>query len=235
MMVDCQRAIARLWPGFLALLVVVGAGCGRPEPPCLSEDPPPECNQCPIKLGLIPDDTLELDESVRRNVKDFFLDGDSGDVLVYTAESENESVVEVQMDGAVLTYTAVGVGESKVTVTAYDKEDCTAEQEFTVVVEHPNRPPSCDPVRHPIPSPIPIGTAGDVELGQYCSDPDRDDDITFSVDSSDPDVLRVSVSGSTLSFEALDLGTATVTITVTDLEGLTGTKEFDVTVVEEEG
>ena len=230
MVVDCQRARATLSAGLLALLVVAGAGCGEEEVhPCDSEDPPPECNQCPRPLGIMPDDTLVVGDSQRVNVTDFFEDADSNDILIYTAESSDESKVTVEMDGAVLTYIGVDAGESDITVNATDKEDCAAKQEFEVTVMYPNRPPICE--FFPPTDIWPIGTTGEKDVP--CSDPDGDD-MTFTLESSDPDVFSVTLRGNKFDFEAVSLGTATVTATATDTEGNTGDADWGITVVEEE-
>ncbi len=222
MVVDCQRAVARMSAGLLALLVVVGAGCDDPPPP------EPE-NRPPIPFGIIPDDTIEVGDSERLNVKDYFKDPDSLDILVYTAESSDESKVTVEMEGAVLTYTGEDAGEADITVTATDPEDESAEQKFEVTVIYPNRPPICE--FFPPTDIWPIGTTGEKDVP--CSDPDGDD-MTFSLESSDPDVFSVTLRGDKFDFEAVSLGTATVTVTATDTEGNTGDAEWGITVVEEE-
>ena len=216
--------------GLLALLVLVGAGCG---------DDPLECtpDQCPLARGVMPDRTLEVDSVIRINVKDYFVDADSGDITVYTAESEDQSVVTVEMTGAVLAYTGVGGGQSEITVTATDQDDCgknedeecSVEQKFTATVNHPNRPPAC-PVP-PAPVSLDVGTRIEEELVLYCFDPDGDA-LTFSATSSDPGVVSVSVSGSVLTLEVLAVGTSTITVSVTDPEGLSGTFDWLVTGVE---
>ena len=239
-MVDCQRAIARLWAGLLALLVVVGAGCnGGKELPCEGEDPPcDECNQCPTKLGFMPDDTILVGDTVRLNVRDFFLDADQADVLVYTAESSGASTVEVTMAGAVLTYVAKNGGKADITVTAVDEcegecSDKPAKQVFEVVVVFPNRAPVCEWSLPPPPFTFPVGLSD--ELLAPCADPDGDD-LTISAVSSDPDVFRVNlVGGYRIAFEALAVGTAVLTVTATDPEGLSDRAAADIIIVEEEG
>ena len=232
MVVDCQRAIGRLSAGLLALLVVVGAGCKAEIHPCDTEDPPPDCNQCPRTVGIMPDDAVEVGDSARLNVASFFEDADSGDILIYTAESSDESVVTVEMDGAVLTYAGVDGGEADITVTATDKEDCAKEQEFEVTVVFPNRAPQCEWGLPPPPFVYAVGLSG--ELDVPCWDDDNDP-LTYTAESSDPDVFSVTLAGSRINFEALEVGTAVLTVTATDLEGLTGEATADIIIVEDEG
>ena len=238
MAVDCQRAIARLWAGLLALLVVVGAGCGggNGDDPCEAEDPPcAECNQCPTTLGFMPDDTILVGETKRVNVADFFRDADSLDVLVYAAESSDTSTVEVEMAGSALTYFGADGGEADITVTAADDCDCSArpaKQEFEVTVLFPNRPPSCVFGLPPPPFIYTVGTTGE-ELPQ-CSDPDGDA-LTITAVSSDPNIFTATLVGDAVVIEALAVGTAVLTVTAIDPEGLSGEATAEVIVVEEEG
>lgn len=237
MVVDCQRAIARLWAGLLALLVVVGAGCeGKEEDRCETEDPPPpECNKCPITSGVIPDDTILVGDTVRLNVTDYFRDEDTLDVLVYTAQSSDTSTVEVAMTGSVLTFHGVNGGKADVAVTAADEFDCSAKpatQEFEVVVLFPNRPPVCGWSLPPPPFIFPVGLSD--ELLVPCVDPDGDD-LRITAVSSDPDVFSVTLveGGERIAFEALAVGTAVLTVTATDPEGLSGRDSADIIIVEE--
>ncbi|MCE2397464.1 MAG: hypothetical protein J4F34_00265 [Gemmatimonadetes bacterium] len=233
MVVDCQRAIARFSAGLLALLVVVGAGCGKEViDDCDVEDPPPECNQCPTTLGFMPEDTVLVGDTVRVNVTDFFQEADSGDVLVYTAASSDESTVEVNMAGSALTYIGVDGGEADIKVTATDTFECAAEQEFEVVVMYPNRAPTCTWSLPPPPYTFPVGLSGEIDVP--CADPDGDP-LTITAVSSDPDVFAVSVAGDQLAFEALAVGTSELTVTATDPEGLSGEAIADIIVVEGEG
>ncbi|MCY3808509.1 MAG: hypothetical protein OXG58_03570 [Gemmatimonadetes bacterium] len=94
-----------------------------------------EPNRPPASNGIIPGDSVEAGESVRVNVTDFFHDPDSLDVLVYTAESADESRVAVEMDGPELTYTGVAApGDSKITVTATDPGGLSAADIWIVAV-----------------------------------------------------------------------------------------------------
>ena len=219
--------------GLLALLVLVGAGCGDDRLECTPD-------QCPLARGVMPDRTLEVDSVIRINVKDYFVDADSGDITVYTAESEDQSVVTVEMTGAVLAYTGVGGGQSEITVTATDQDDCgknedeecSVEQKFTATVNHPNRPPEWRPFPPVFPPvPLPVGETGQIELTEHAQDPDGDP-LRFAAESSDPGIFPVSLSGEFLTFEAAALGMSTVTLTATDPEGLSATVEYLVTVGE---
>ncbi len=59
------------------------------------------------------------------------------------------------------------------------------------------------------------GNALNVDVAPYFSDPD-DDPLTYSAVSSDPDIVRAAISGSTLTITPVSDGTATVTVTAGD-------------------
>ncbi len=84
---------------------------------------------------------------------------------------------------------------------------------------------------YPIP-PVTVqnGDSVQVEVSWYFTDRDGDY-LTYSSVSSNPDVTRVSVSGSTVTVRATGRGSATVTVTAADPDGLSASQEFGVTVV----
>ena len=59
------------------------------------------------------------------------------------------------------------------------------------------------------------GNALNIDVAPYFSDPD-DDPLTYSAVSSDPDIVRAAMSGSTLTITPVSDGTATVTVTASD-------------------
>ncbi len=72
--------------------------------------------------------SLEIDLSTA------FSDPDNDD-LTYEAESSDESVATVSVDGSTLTVRGVGAGTATITVTARDPDDESVSQTFTVTVE----------------------------------------------------------------------------------------------------
>ena len=96
-----------------------------------------------------------------------------------------------------------------------------------------------DPVEAPNRAPVASGTipgatvaVGDsvvLDLTPYFSDPDGDT-LVFRAVSSDVSVATASVSGSMVTTRGVAKGTATVTVTATDPEGLSASQSFTVTV-----
>ena len=91
-------------------------------------------NDAPEAAGVIPDQALEEGGApVTVDLTPYFTDVD-GDVLTYTAVSPDETAVTATVAGATLTLSAVVTGTATVTVTASDVEGLTATQSFGVQV-----------------------------------------------------------------------------------------------------
>ena len=76
-----------------------------------------------------------------------------------------------------------------------------------------------------------VGDADEpVNLGTYASSGWPDADLTFSASSNNAGTAAVSVAGSTLTVDHGASGTATITVTATDPDGLESTQSFTVNV-----
>ena len=179
-------------------------------------------NRAPKAVGTIAD--VEVDASEVVDIADNFSDPD-GDALTYSVTSSSPSRVEASVSGGVVTVVAVAKGTATVTVTATDPEGLSAESSFVVTV--PNRAPEAG---DPIPDiEVFVGDAESFDASGHFSDPDGDA-LTYSVTSSSPSKVEVSVSGSTLTVKGLSKGNAKVTVTATDPGGLAATRTFEATV-----
>ena len=143
-----------------------------------------------------------------------FTDAD-GDTLSLVAISADSSIVDAMLDGKQLTLTAVSLGTTNVTVTASDSRGGTASKTIAVEVR-PNRAPV---VKQTIAGQI-VQPDKDIEVdlaGVY-DDPDEDD-LTYAAVSSDTALASVSVAGDRLTVSGIADGTATITVTATDVVG----------------
>ena len=180
-------------------------------------------NRAPVAVGEVEDIEVEVDRAAEVEVSDHFEDPD-GDALAYSATSSSPAVASVLVSGSVVTVTAVAKGTATVTVTATDPEGLSAVQSFLVTV--PNR------------APVAVGEAEDLEVevdaslevdaSDHFEDPDGDA-LAYSATSSDPAVASVVVSGGVVTVTGVAKGTATVTVTATDPEGLWAEQSFQVT------
>ena len=90
------------------------------------------------------------------------------------------------------------------------------------------------PNREPMAGQIPlqtvhVGERRSLDLSGYFTDPDGDA-LTFTAESGHPDLVSVSVLGSTLELVGLRQGAATVTVTATDPDGLAASSHMDVVI-----
>ena len=181
-------------------------------------------NRAPEAGDPFPEMEVFVGESEEVDASDHFTDPD-GDRLTYEARSSRTGVATVSVSGSVVTVEAVSQGSATITVTASDPEDLDAQQTFEVTV--PNRAPEAG---DPIPDmDVFVGDSDEVDASDHFTDPDGDR-LTYEARSSRTGVATVSVSGSTVTVEAVSQGSATITVTASDPEGLEARQTFEVTV-----
>ena len=189
-----------------------------------------EPNRPPAALiPVAPPQTAAPGDTIRVDVSPFFSDPD-GDALVYSAASSNTAVVTVAMTGSTATAVAEGVGSATLTVTATDPEGLSAAVSVPVAVLQPNRAPLATVTMLPS-RVLDVGDTLTQSASSLFVDPDGDE-LTYSASSSDAEVVRASMTGSTVTITAVSDGTAVVTVTASDPEGLSASLTGDVTVRE---
>ena len=183
-------------------------------------------NRAPEAVGSIPAQSLAPGRTVTLDVSGYFRDPD-GDALTYTAATSNAGVASVSISDSSLTVTGVAEGTATVTVTAADPGGLTAVQSAAVTVVTPNRAPEAVGT---IPAQsLNPGQARTVDVSSYFRDPDGDA-LTYTAVTSNARVVSASMSGRSLTVTGVAEGTATVTVTATDPDGLTATQTVAVTV-----
>ncbi|WP_419938222.1 CARDB domain-containing protein [Candidatus Palauibacter sp.] len=93
-------------------------------------------NRAPEAVGTIPNQTIQVGETVALDVSPYFTDAD-GDELTYAAASSNTSVATVSVSGAAVRIQGVGVGRTAPTVTTHDPAGASATQRTNVEVTAP--------------------------------------------------------------------------------------------------
>ena len=185
-------------------------------------------NRAPAAVGTIADQALDVGGSAATvDVSSNFSDADN-DTLTYTAASSDEAIATVSVSESTVTITAVAAGSTTITVTATDPDNETATQTIAVTVTQPNRAPTA--VGTIADQTVTVsGLNGTVDVSGNFSDPDGDT-LTYTAASSDAAKAAVSVSGATVTIRPVTAGSATVTVTATDPDGLTAEQTFSVTV-----
>ena len=205
--------------------LVLAAACGgegatEPGP----RPPPPPPNHPPLAVGSVPGVTLTVGESATLDVAGFFADPD-GDALRYAAETSNAGMASVSVSGSSVTIAGVARGTATVTVTAVDPEGLAAQQRFMVAVM--NQGPV--PVGALPALELAVGESAAVDLSGYFEDPEGDD-LAFTAETSDPEVATARAVAGRLSVTAAGRGTAVVTVTARDPDGLSAEQTLDVSV-----
>ncbi len=190
-----------------------------------------EVNRPPVPAGTLPALSLRVaDGAVSVDVSGAFEDPED-DGLTYEASSSNESVATVSASGSTVSVTPVATGTATVTVTATDVDgsNTTATQTLRVTVAANGSPEAVG--RLPALSLRVVDGARTVDVSGAFRDRDGDD-LTYGASSSNERVATVSASGSMVALTPVSRGTATVTVTATDVDGSNtrATQRFDATV-----
>ncbi|GAA4850036.1 Ig-like domain-containing protein [Algivirga pacifica] len=188
-------------------------------------------NNAPIIVNPIADKTLtEGFASDLTNLAAVFNDAD-GDVLNYTAVSNNEGIVTVGLSGSSLYVYEAGIGTATVTVTANDGKGGVISDSFIVTVNAaPNNAPTV------------INTIADqtltegfstwqIDISNVFNDPDGDA-LSYELSVDDTFIVTANVSGNMLTLTEQGVGTTTVWVTANDGKGASDWTNFEVTVLE---
>ena len=183
-------------------------------------------NGPPVPVGTIPAQTVDEGETATVNLADYFSDPDR-DELTYEGATSDAAVASVSVEGSTATITGVAAGTATITFTARDEYGQEATQEAGVTVEEANQAPQATdaiPARQLMPN----GTAT-IDLSAHFSDPDEDE-LSYAGETSDADVATVTTDGSNATITGVAAGTATITFTASDPDGLSADQEAMVTV-----
>ena len=184
-------------------------------------------NRSPTVTRVISFQTLDLDGTFEADLDSHFSDPDN-DALSYSATSSNSGFATADVSGSDLTVTAVAAGTTTVSVTAEDSGGLTATMDFEVTVSPPPPPNRAPTVSNQPPDRFWIQTrALSFQGWRYFDDPDNDP-LTYSGVSSNTTVATISQrSDFVFEVNARSDGTATITATAADPDGLTVDASFE--------
>ena len=183
-------------------------------------------NRPPAAVGTLAALSLSAKAGARTvSLSRAFRDPDNDDLTFGAFSSENR-VAEVAVADSALTVTPFKRGTTTVTATAFDPEGLSATQAFDVTVANA--------------SPVPVGEqpaltlrvdrgATTVEVDHRFSDSDGDE-LTYTARSSNEKAATVETTTSAVIVTPLSGGFTTVTVTATDVGGLSATQAFEVAV-----
>ena len=183
-------------------------------------------NPAPTATGTIADitDLVANGSPQAVNVADKFSDTDA---LTFSATSSNPNIASVEVaNDSEITVTPLVAGTTTITVIATDIAGQTAEQTFSVTVTNPA--PTATGTIADITDLVANGSPQAVNVTGNFSDPN--DTLTFSATSDDTAIATVTVMDSVVTITPVSAGTATITVTATDVADQTAEQTFTVTV-----
>ncbi len=181
-------------------------------------------NPAPTTVGTIADITDLVANGTPQTVEVAAHFSDT-DALTFTATSGDNAIATVTVRGSVVTITPVAVGTATITVIATDIADQTVEQTFSVTVTNPA--PTATGTMDNITDLMVSGSPRDVDVATKFSDLDT---LTFTATSDNTAIATVAVRGSVVTITPVAVGTASITVTATDIAGQTAEQAFTVTV-----
>ena len=181
-------------------------------------------NRPPSPTGPAGEQVVKAGDTTTLELSSRFADPD-GDTLAFKATISDTAVAAVSASGTVMTIAAFTRGEATVTTTAIDPEGLKAVQKLALTVS--GRAPL--PVGTMPPLRVTKGGIARVDPSAYFGDPD-DDVLEFSAASSDFKVARTWVSRGKMLVRAVEKGSATMTVTALDPDGLSASQQFKVSV-----
>ncbi len=182
-------------------------------------------NAIPTIVGMISNITsLVANGSPQTvDVADKFSDTDD---LTFSAMSNDINIATVGLaNDSEVTVTPLAAGTTTITVTATDIAGQTAEQTFSVSVTNP-APTTVDTMDN-MTDLVANGSPQTVDVADKFSDLDT---LTFTATSDNTAIATVAVMDSVVTVTPVAAGTATITVTATDIAGQTAEQTFSVTV-----
>ena len=178
-------------------------------------------NRSPRAVGAIRARPVRAGASVSVDVAPYFDDPD-GDTLTYAATSSAPLIATASVGGRAVTVSGALASES-------DRANNCSDA-FAVRVSQENREPRATGVISD--RAVILGGSAAFEVSGNFTDPDGDA-LSYSAVSSDTLTARATALGSTVTVTGVSVGSATITVTAHDPNGLTATQFFAVSVEEE--
>ena len=174
---------------------------------------------------------LEDDSPQRLDVRDYFSPSDT-DNLTYIGRSNDSSVAVAQVErsgSSVIIITPKDAGTTSVIVELITLRGLSVTQSFTVTVEEraqENQPPEAEGTI-PTQNLTVEGPSRTVDVAPYFS---SQSDLTYTAKSSDTAVATAKHVGSRITIWPRGIGTARITVTAANSDGLSATQTFNVAV-----
>ena len=233
-----DRATVEVMDGTLTITGVMGIEPGDVEIKLTATDPHGSNatstfvvtieNVTPTVAMSVEGQELDRTQPLTVDLNEAFEDAD-GTISTISAMVGEDSVLtvsEIDLEDGMLTITALAVGEETVTLTATDNDGGAVTSTFAVTVNNVN-PIVANAITDQTTTRIVDLT---LDVSDTFNDPDDESMLKFSVMSTDESIATVKLEDSTLTIEGLYVGSATITVTATDVDGGMVTNEFTVEI-----
>lgn len=195
-------------------------------------DPTPPANKPPIVTNAIPNQTIPLN-SAAFNIDllgslNIFNDP-NGDELVFSATASDVSLLNVTVNGSLITIQPLALGTTTIKVKADDKKGGTTETSFEVAIVEGNQPPR---IINKISNQVLTvdGALFTINLNLVFEDPNGDP-MSFIAVSTSQTVATAIVFAGVLRVSPKLVGSTTITVTAEDNRGGAESTSFLVTVL----
>ena len=184
-------------------------------------------NLMPVVANLVPAQTTTRVTDVMVDISETFMDPDYGDLTI-VAVSDDEDVASVSLSDLMLTIDGTGLGGATVTLTASDPDGGMVSTTFEVTIEN------IDPV---VAMSIPDQTTTRIEdlsidISGVFSDADATNGLDIVVSLGDNTIVSAMIGDDMmLGIEGLLVGSTSVTLTATDMDGAMAETMFNVEIM----
>ncbi len=183
--------------------------------------------QGPILVAQLPNQSVEVGQSITASVADHFQDPDGGG-LVFDAVSSDPAIATAIASGSDITLTGVSEGRTTVTISANDSDGLSVSQSVLLTVEAVGNAPVA--VGNIPAQSINRGGVAIFDAAPYFRDPEGAD-LTYDAGTLDATVATASATGSTVTVRGVTPGKTTLTVTATDPGGLSAVQSAEVDVL----
>lgn len=233
-----DRATVAVMDGMLTITGVMGIEPGDVEIKLTATDPHGSTatstfvativNVAPTVAMSLEGQELDRTMPLSVDVSDVFADADGmiSSIVASVEEDSAISVGDINIEDGMLTVTALAVGDATVTLNALDNNGGMISDTFMVTVNNV--------------APVVANAVMDqtttrimdlmVDVSNTFNDPDDDSMLTFSATAMDDMIASVMVDGNMIDIEGLYVGTTTITVTATDVDGGMVSHDFMVEV-----
>ena len=184
-------------------------------------------NAPPMLETAIPDQTTTRVDGLTIDIGDAFVDAD-GEALTLTAQAGDDDIIDIILDGSLLSITGLQVGETTITLIAMDASGLMTSTSFKIAVEN------VGPIIAASLGPFRLEVGGEaVEQSIAGLFVDDGDTLTYTMQLDRANIVDASLIKTVAQFSPLSRGNVSFIVTATDAFGAEATITGEITVSDE--